>query len=282
MKQMTFVNHNDVYFKRMDNSIKNKTNLLNWVRKEDLVIAELGAGSGILVEEIIKINPNVKITAIDASEQSILKMSEKFKDSDVEIRQAVLGLDECLPKNNFDVVIASSIFHEVYSFLGIDSLKKLTKEIYDSLKIGGSFLLRDGVKPDNSYNLARVKITDSELFELAMKYCDEAPVELHPVFDNYFIGSKHQIAEMLFTINWGEGSFDREVKEQYQIFELDEAVDFYESFGFKNVYKNAFIQDGYVKNLVIDKNCDIEVLNEEWESWFPDTNAIWVFEKENE
>lgn len=273
---MDFKNHSSTYFDRMNASIDQKALLINHLVQGDVL--ELGAGSGSLAARILEVKNDCNLTLVDASVQAMSELEVKFKGNDrVTLLQATVGVDS-FPIEMFDNVIASSLFHEVYSFLGFDGLINSVKSIYAALKPGGLFILRDGVIPENPRNSARV-ILPERLLELARKYCEQCRPHLQPILDgNVARGSRHVIAELLFTITWGEDSFEREVEEQYQLFTLKEYTGFLESVGFKHDSRYSLIQPGYRANL---SDCVIESLNDdyEWVDWFPETNAVWVVRK---
>lgn len=253
--------------------------MLDWLRGGD--VAELGAGSGSLTEIIAARSDVDTVVAIDASAEALEKLSERFIDEPkVTLGNKLLGSDkDPFDGKKFDTILASSVFHEVYSFLGKEGLSNIARDIEDSLKPGGLFILRDGVRPDDHQRIARMTVAP-RLLALAERYCAEAPRRLRPTMKgNVARGNRHQIAEMAFTITWGEQSFEREVAEQYQVYSRESAVDFYGGFGLELVHSESIIQDGYKSNLA---DCLIESRTDDslnWEPWFPDTNALWVFEK---
>ena len=276
---MEFKDHTDLYFKRMDASVEVKTEMLDFLQAGD--VAELGPGSGSLTEVIANRSDVDSVLAIDASAEALLKLSDRFGgNTKVVLSEKLLGSDlDPFGDGKFDTILASSVFHEVYSFLGKQGLESIAGDIEIALKPGGRFILRDGVRPDNYQRVARMTVAP-RLLKLAQRYCREAPLRLRPtMIGNVARGNRHQIAEMAFTITWGEQSFDREVTEQYQIYDKDSAINFYGRFGLDIVHAETFIQEGYKSNL---SDCPMESRTEdglEWESWFPDTNAIWVFKK---
>lgn len=276
---MRFQDHSDLYFKRMDASVKNKTQMVDWLRGGD--VAELGPGSGSLTAIVADRDDVDSVLAIDASAEALQKLSERFIDNPkVSVSNKLLGSDPN-PFNGqkFDTILASSVFHEVFSFLGKDGLTNIAREVEDALKPGGVFILRDGVRPDDHQRIARMTVAP-RLLGLAERYCAEAPLHLRPkLIENVAKGNRHQIAEMAFTITWGEQSFERESTEQYQVYSEESAVDFYFNFGLELVHSESIIQEGYRTNLA---DCPMESRTDDsldWEPWFPNTNALWVFRK---
>lgn len=275
---MEFKDQSELYFQRMDSAVDQKAELLRWIIGPN--VAELGPGSGSLTE-LIAVQPDISfVMALDASVEAVAKLSERFEDSSrVKFATTVLGEH---PKpfgfRRFDSIVASSVFHEVYSFLGEPALERIAVQLKDALVSGGRFILRDGVQPDGHELPARMVVSE-RLLELAQRFCVEGRSELRPTIEgNVVSGTRHQVAELAFTITWGGLSFDREVEEQYQLYELQEATRFYESFGLELIYAETYTQEGYMEHLA---DSPMETVNEQgdWEPWFPATNALWVFEK---
>jgi len=274
---LSFKNHSSTYFARMDSSIDQKSLMLEWLQPG--AAAELGSGSGVFAE-LIAASPLVdSLLAVDASTEAVELLEKKFfENAKVSVLKAVLGEEKALPQDTFSTIFASSIFHEVYSFLGGKALFSLLFEILAALKPGGVFVLRDGVVPDGADSPARMVVAD-RLLSLAERYAAEGPEGLRPELQgNVAIGNRHQIAEMALTITWGEDSFGREVQEQYQIQTLEGYGSLLSSVGFEVLARESLIQPGYPENLA---DCPMETLDSygTWTPWFPDTNALWVARK---
>lgn len=276
---MDFVNHSELYFERMDSSIAQKDELLDWIPEGS--VAELGPGSGWLTEHIAELSRVTEVLALDASAEAIEHLEERFShDPRVKFREAVLG-EHANPfhGHSFSSIVASSVFHEVYSFIGADGLKLIASQIVDALVPGGSFILRDGVAPAGHDLPARMEIAP-RLQKLAERYSQEGPEGLRPTISgSTATGTRHQIAEMAFTITWGEESFDREVQEQYQVYDLQGAEMFYEAHGVDLVHSESFIQAGYREHLADSPMFSPIQPGGEWKPWFPETNGFWIFQK---
>ncbi len=276
---MDFVNHSELYFERMDSSIAQKDELLDWIPQG--AVAELGPGSGWLTEHIAALPRVTEVLALDASAEAIEHLEERFgNDPRVRFREAVLGQHrDPFHGRRFNSIVASSVFHEVYSFIGADGLKLIASQIADALLPGGSLILRDGVAPAGYELPARMKIAP-RLQRLAERYAQEGPEGLRPeISGSTARGTRHQIAEMAFTITWGEDSFDREVQEQYQIYDLQGAEMFYEAQGLDLIHSESFIQSGYREHLQDCPMFSQQTAGGEWLPWFPETNGFWIFQR---
>lgn len=275
---MEFKDQSELYFQRMDSAVDQKAELLRWITGS--AVAELGPGSGSLTE-LIAARPEIEtVLALDASADAVAKLSERFAASpSVDFDTTVLGEHPApFGGRRFDSIVASSVYHEVYSFLGRPALELIEAQVLEALLPGGRFILRDGVQPDGHELPARMVVSE-RLLELAQRYCAEGREDLRPTIEgNVVSGTRHQVAELAFTITWGGLSFDREVEEQYQLYELQEATRFYEGFGLELIHAETYTQDGYIEHLA---DSPMETVDErgDWKPWFPATNALWVFEK---
>ena len=86
-------------------------------------------------------------------------------------------------------------------------------------------------------------------------------------------GTRHAIAEFLFTLTWGIETFPREALERYQLFTLAGYSDDAADRGFDLVHSESVTQRGYVDAL---SHLDV---TSGGRPWFPATNGLWVFEK---
>lgn len=276
---MKFKNHSDLYFQRMDSSVDQKAELLKWISGGP--VAELGPGSGSLTELIVAQDGVTEVLALDASPDAISRLAERFiGNPQVGFRESTLGEDpNPFGGQRFEAIVASSVFHEVYSFLGDRGLRLIAQQLSEALLPGGRFILRDGVKPEGAGRRARMKVAP-RLIELAERYCAEGRDDLRPqVQGSTAYGTQHQIAEMAFTITWGGEAFQREVEEQYQLYSLQGAEDFYGEFGLKLIHGEVYTQQGYLDNLADSPMETAAEAGASWEPWFPETNALWIFEK---
>ena len=100
-------------------------------------ILDLGCGTGLELDELFKIRPDVKITGIDLSESMMGELKKKHADKDVTL---ICGsyFDEEYP-TPVDAVIS---FESLHHFTAAQKLP-LFKKIYAALKDGGVFMNGD-------------------------------------------------------------------------------------------------------------------------------------------
>lgn len=122
----------------------------------------------------------------------------------------------------FDVIYLSSVFHEIMSYLPRQERTETISMIVNSLKSGGSLVIRDWANPD----------AVSETFTLR-PVSKQSEIEIHTwvqelqknsIVDNVEIKEAGSIVtsvkdayEIMFHTVWGLGSLSRESKEQYNV-----------------------------------------------------------------
>lgn len=99
----------------------------------------LGGGTGKIMSAIIKHNPSIKITFIDASEEMIKRARQSVTSSKV---NWICGTEEDIPHTSYDVIITPfflDLFSETY-------LKKIFSTLDGKLNDSGSWIVTDFVK----------------------------------------------------------------------------------------------------------------------------------------
>jgi len=117
-------------------------NLKAFDLRENMIVADLGAGSGFYTIPVAKMVPMGKVYAIEIQKDFLTAINNKVKEAHLSNVECLLGDVEKkggtkLKDNIIDAVIASNIFFQV-----IDK-DKFIDEIKRILKIGGKLLLID-------------------------------------------------------------------------------------------------------------------------------------------
>ncbi len=123
-----------------------------YIPKEKCKILDLGCGTGLELEEILKKSPNSEIVCVDVSKQMLNRLIEKYKNYNITIvNEDFFELN--LEKEQFDFVISVMALHH---FLKEDKIK-LYKNISQWLKKDGLFINSDFIIDDKEYSDKKIK-----------------------------------------------------------------------------------------------------------------------------
>lgn len=158
-----------------------------FVPSDGLNILDLGAGTGIELEQIFNKFPNSKITCIDISEQMLSRLKKKFNDKNIKVVKAdFLKMD--LGRCKYDVVVSVMALHH---FL-LEKKEELYKNIYNSLKESGLFINSDYIvntlEEENFYRNQYLNLAISKdlliHFDIPLSYCSEIKALQNAGFKN--------------------------------------------------------------------------------------------------
>lgn len=101
-------------------------------------ILDLGCGTGLELDEIWKMNPNIEVVGVDLCQSMLNKLREKHADKKLQVIckdyfQYDFGIEK------WDAIISFESFHHFFP----KQKKVLYDKIYQSLKKGGLFILGD-------------------------------------------------------------------------------------------------------------------------------------------
>lgn len=109
-------------------------------KNDNIKVLDIGCGTGLELEGILKRNPKAEIHVMDMSEEMLNILKEKYKDNLCQI-EIIKGSYLTLPfkENYYDYVIASMTIHHFTK----EEKENLYNKIYNSLKIGGKYIEGD-------------------------------------------------------------------------------------------------------------------------------------------
>lgn len=139
-----------------------KNQLIDAVDPNARKVLDLGAGTGLELIHLYEVNKEARTTVIDVSENMLEKLKQRSFSDKLDIICGDFFKVEF--GNGYDAVISTSSLHH---FLQKDKLV-LYKKIYDSLRVGGSFINSD-----------KVAITNEEEQELLRDYYQNKGVKAH-------------------------------------------------------------------------------------------------------
>lgn len=285
------------YFERMARSLGDKMRLVDALPpvRADYAprVLDVGAGGGELSHALQEFGYDV--VALDASDDAITRMRENFP----EITTAQMLANEAVSfgEESFDAVICSSILHEVFSYgdnvHGKGDYASLTETLagfHSILKPGGVLAIRDGVKPDNWAEPARVRVIDGTGTEAVERYLALCPfangfiegemesliaLEREDESSDWFRGNFQSVYEFFMTYNWGFKSYPRETQELYGIFTEREYIERLTGLGFTVELHESWYAESFDKYL--PKTFEIETA--EGANHWGNTNMILIARK---
>jgi SAM-dependent methyltransferase len=98
-------------------------------------ILDLGCGTGLELDEIFKIKPNIHVTGIDLTEAMLDKLKQKHKDKNLSLINASY-FDYEFGSGKFDATISFQTMHH-YSH---EDKIKLYSKVFDALKADGQYI----------------------------------------------------------------------------------------------------------------------------------------------
>lgn len=126
--------------------------IAEYIPTEQVKILDLGCGTGLELEEILKKTPLSEIVCVDISLEMLKKLKNKYGNYNVKIVNANF-LDINYAENKYDFVISVMALHH---FLRDDKLK-IYKNIYSSLKDNGMFINSDYIIYDEELSNKKIE-----------------------------------------------------------------------------------------------------------------------------
>lgn len=235
-------NNHALYLSRMTNNLNRTTKMLFPLYALNAKsILDVGCGSGILIQEIAKVNPNAEIIGIDINQFSI-----EYCQS-IGIQAYHMSLEQMAVNkkwlDHFDCIIFSSVLHEISSYAE-EKIRYTECPIVDALKIAktllkedGTILVRDGLA-ENREETCCLRFKSSDVYNSFIRFLEESPIvnlnsdiKLLPGF--YAACMPIYVAQLFCSVyTWGPESWAREINECYCILNEKEWISVFESCGF--------------------------------------------------
>lgn len=268
----------------MAGSLAEKTDLVDHLVPGSVV--DVGAGGGDLAAQMAAQSHITHVWALDHSVDAMTRLQEI---STIDpIYGDVTRLAELGPVDN---IVFSSVLHEISSYapqaqpFGPEgsrrrALLNALEIAVDALAPGGRIIIRDFVLPEDSERPMWLITPGDEADGLLYDYLERTPFSdlrvLDEVDEHVFAGTAASVSEALLTLNWGEASLPREAQERYGIFTLNDYAKVILSLSedMHLIDSRSWIQPGYPEHLA-GWRCQ----EQDGSAWFPDTKALWIFEK---
>lgn len=266
------------YFDRMASALGDKIQILDLLVPG--TVADIGAGGGELASEISELDHISEVYAIDDSPDSLRRLRQRHSIS------ALHGSFERLRDigGPLDNVVLCSVMHEVWSYGGATDIERwdawhaAIDMSVDVLEVGGRLIIRDGVMPTGKRGPCTLVAPDMAGDLIMTRYAMKTPFkDAVPERTSFreWSGEASVLAEALLTVNWGKSALHREAHERYMLLELDDyARAVAGGRALQLVEHRAYTQPGYREHLA-----GWTLRDANHAPWFPETNALWVFEK---
>lgn len=147
-------NLSPLYYQRMMGSLGDKKLLILRIDQDSKVILDIGGADGAFSEKVQEVFPNARVIVVEPVHEA----AEKARRKGLEVVEAYAHqLEDHFDENSVDVVIASSVIHEIFSYgdnagrlFQVSEFLRASRKV---LKFGGKLLVRDGVNPGEQYQI---------------------------------------------------------------------------------------------------------------------------------
>jgi SAM-dependent methyltransferase len=267
----------EVYAQGMEASAPDKARMLAWVRPG--TIADLGCGTGTVLELLARAFPESRLIAVDCSEEMLARSRARFPG--IEVRAGDIS-ERVLDPESVDTIVLCSIMHEVFSYKGYDyePVRMTLVQAQRALKPGGRMIIRDGVKPSqtDSVYLTFLRPAVRAKFERFAREFGSSEIVWRPVGERVQIARRDAfefLSKYIYDTNWAH-----EVKEHFGVFTLEGWLTELELAGFRVVHRESYLIDWlrvthYEKDVAIETKRDGEYVAEE----YPHSTMVLVGEK---
>ncbi len=111
-------------------------------------LLDLGCGTGLEIDEIVKLSSNISVTGVDLSEEMLVILRGKYRDKNTIINLIKADYFELdFGCNTYDVVVSVMSLHHFKSEKKIS----LYKKIFNCLRNGGVYIEADYMAPTQEY-----------------------------------------------------------------------------------------------------------------------------------
>lgn len=244
-----------VYAAGMEASAGDKARILDFVKPG--LIADLGCGSGTVLELLRRAFPGSRRVGVDASSKMLSLCRERFGE-DVELLRRDIT-KPLFPDASADTVILCSIMHEVFTYKGynVDAVRRTLRRCAKALKPGGRIVIRDGLKPARQDTVYLSFLRDG-VREKFLRFAAEfgsSEVAWKEVDGRVQLARRDAmefLTKYLYEKNWRF-----EVKEHFGVFTLVEWGRELRAAGFKVLHAESYLLD-WLRTTHWEKDCRLE------------------------
>jgi len=228
----------EVYAAGMEASAADKAKLLRYVRPG--VIADLGCGTGTVLELLRRRTPESEFIGVDCSPEMIWRCRKRFPGLHF-IRKDISG--PLFKSGSIDTIVLCSIMHEVFSYKGYDysAVRRTLAHCAAALKPGGRLIIRDGVKParQDAVSLTFLRPTAWAKFLKFSKEFGSSEIVWRMKDGRVQVARRDAmefLTKYLYDVNWRF-----EVKEQFGVFTLDDWAVELKKAGLRVLHRESYL-----------------------------------------
>ncbi|MBI3854274.1 MAG: methyltransferase domain-containing protein [Planctomycetes bacterium] len=230
----------EVYAAGMEASAADKAKLLKFVKPG--VIADLGCGSGTVLELLRRKFRTSQFVGVDLSPEMVERCSKRFPGAEIRRHDITLPLFD---ENSIDTIVLCSIMHEVFSYKGYDysAVRQTLRLCADAVRSGGRVIIRDGLKPARE-DAVYLTFLNEKAYDTFVKFSLEfgSSEIVWQLRDSRIQVARRDAMEFLtkyiYDVNW-----KYEVKEQFGVFSLASWAEEFRKIGLKVVHKESYLID---------------------------------------
>lgn len=244
-----------VYARGMESSASDKARLLEWVRPG--TIADLGCGTGTVLELLKRAFPDSRLIAVDLSEEMLARSRARFPG--LEVRAGDIA-GRVLEPESVDTIVLCSIMHEVFSYKGYDyePVRTTLVQSQRALRPGGRLIIRDGPKPERQDAVFLTFQNDRtrEKFERFAREFGSSEIAWRRVGERVQVARRDAfefLSKYIYDTNWSH-----EVKEHFGVFTVEGWLTELELAGFRAVHHESYLID-WLRTTHYEKDVTLEV-----------------------
>jgi SAM-dependent methyltransferase len=267
----------EVYAAGMEASAADKAKLLRYVRPG--VIADLGCGTGTVLELLRRRSPDSEVIGVDCSPEMIERCRKRFPG--LELRKGDIA-DRLFEDGSIDTIVLCSIMHEVFSYKGYDysAVRRTLAHCAAALKPGGRLILRDGVKParQDAVYLTFLRPAARDKFLRFSKEFGSSEIVWRMKDGRVQVARRDAmefLTKYIYDVNWRF-----EVKEQFGVFTLDDWGEEFRKAGLRVVHRESYLIE-WLRKTHWEKDVLMEVKTPRGyePTDYPDSTMVIVGEK---
>lgn len=226
------------YVARMEN-VTDKVTVLDYI-PENARVLDYGCGSGPLATQF---SPD-KYVGFDISELMVTRARAENPSH---------TFTSELPTESFDVVLLSSLLHEVYSYNGKSrqEVVRVLRQARSLLRPDGVLVIRDGIRPEDGKAPVRLQPLDPDDAANFLSYLKlESPWDFPVTVEKGDLcGSLEAVSHFLMVYTWGWAAAPREKEERVNFASLEEWLALLRDAGLTARELNVISQEDYFSHL---------------------------------